>query len=477
MGRLGAVAAAVLLGTAILGGTAHADGGHGGVVKVSGPTPYAAGCDGQQPTGAVYPDAEVQPHLAVDPVDPRHLVSVWQQDRWSTVAAHGLVTAASFDGGAHWTRAEPPVSRCAGGDYWRATDSYTTIARDGSAYVVSLSLNSAAAEGDHAILVTRSPDGGRTWQAPATLVREGTDPAGYVFNDLPSITADPTDARYVYASWDRIVDPPLGGPLKLARSTDRGTTWQAPRTVFDPGPASAVEGSKIVVRPDGTLVAMFAVAVFDPATEVQTAVSFQTVRSTDKGVTWSAAAKIADVAVAGTTDPVSGAAFRDGGGVEGQIAAAPDGKLYAVWQDSRFSGGVRDGIALSVSGDAGRTWSAPTRVNADPAAQAFSPAVAVNSSGVVGVTYSALAGGATAQYRIAQSADGGGHWADERVAGPFDLAAAPKLGTPPSTLYLGDYHGMAAAGPRFVSVFAQTTKDGPGNPTDIFVSLTDGKRH
>ena len=41
------------------------------------------------------------------------------------------------------------------------------------------------------------------------------------------------------------------------------------------------------------------------------------------------------------------------------------GALYAVWQDSRFSGGSHDDIAFSRSTDGGNTWSAPVKVEPD----------------------------------------------------------------------------------------------------------------
>src|ERR1044071_2169720 len=66
---------------------------------VSGPSPYSPNC-ALGGGGTVYIGAEVEPHLAVDPRDPNHLVGAWQQDRWSNGSSRGVLTAASFDGGA-----------------------------------------------------------------------------------------------------------------------------------------------------------------------------------------------------------------------------------------------------------------------------------------------------------------------------------------------------------------------------------------
>jgi hypothetical protein len=42
-----------------------------------------------------------------------------------------------------------------------------------------------------------------------------------------------------------------------------------------------------------------------------------------------------------------------------EIAVGMGGSLFVVWQDSRFSNGARDAIALARSDDGGFTWSAP----------------------------------------------------------------------------------------------------------------------
>jgi len=73
----------------------------------------------------------------VDPKNPSHLVGAWQQDRWSNGGSNGIGAAASFDGGATWTRSTPRFSRCARGDagnrgdYDRATDPWVAFAPTG----------------------------------------------------------------------------------------------------------------------------------------------------------------------------------------------------------------------------------------------------------------------------------------------------------------------------------------------------------
>lgn len=106
-----------------------------------------------------------------------------------------------------------------GGDFDRATDPRTAFALDGSAYQLALTLTGTTfgAGSQTALLVSRSNNGGATWGATTTLIRDG---AGF-FNDKGSITADSRDARFVYATWDRLVAAG-GGPTMFARSIDNG---------------------------------------------------------------------------------------------------------------------------------------------------------------------------------------------------------------------------------------------------------------
>jgi hypothetical protein len=435
--------------------------------RASAASAFTPGCDSVAATGTLFQNAEVEPMLAVDPTNAANLIGVWQQDRWSDGGSHGLMTGYSSDGGRTWARTAATFSRCAGGnaanggDYDRASDPWVTFAPDGTAYQISLSFSGAESQpgSSSAILVSRSTDRGRTWSAPVTLIRDGSS----AFNDKESITADPTDARFVYATWDRLAGD--RGPTWFARTTDGGATWEPARSILDPGVNNQTLNNQIVVLPGGTLVNFF--TRFDPNP------ALAIIRSTDKGVTWSAPIVIAQAQALGVRDPENGTDVRDSATM-GSIAVSGQGTLVAAWQDARFSGGVRDGIALSRSTDGGLTWSAPVRVNHDPNVQAFSPSVTVRDDGTVGVTYydfrnnTADPSSLPTDLWLAQSSDGV-TWRESHVTGPFDLSLAPNA----RGLFLGDYHALTSIGSTFVPFYVRTHDGDSGNRTDVFAGLVN----
>jgi hypothetical protein len=194
--------------------------------RASGDTPYKPGCSGTPDTGTLYPNAEVEPFAAANPRFPLNLVGVWQQDRWSNGGARGLGTGYSFDGGVTWNRVYPPFSICAGGNaanngnYERATDPWVSFSPNGVVHQMALSFDDLIIPGKpaSAMLASRSTDGGRTWSKSVVLVADTEER----FNDKNSMTADPNDSRYVYATWDRLsfVAGEGAGPTLFARSTD-----------------------------------------------------------------------------------------------------------------------------------------------------------------------------------------------------------------------------------------------------------------
>lgn len=431
-----------------------------GLVRISGATPFTATCNGASQTGILYLNAEVEPNVAVNPTNPANIIGAWQQDRWSTGGAQGLMAAASFDGGKTWTRQALPLSNCAGGsDLERASDPWVSFAPDGTAYAISISFNDSPGK-VNGVLVTRSTDGGASWSAPTTLIRDTT--LG-IFNDKESITADPLDSNYVYAVWDRLNGSQLG-PTYFARTIDGGQTWEPAQKIYDPGVTRQTINNIILVLPDGTVVDMFTEIDFAGAQAYST---LRFIRSSDHGASWSAPVSVSDIQSVGVTDPESGTNVRDGSGLA-DVAVGPNGTLYAVWQDSRFSNGDHDGIAYSYSTDGGTIWSTPVEINGVPSVQAFTPSVAVRADGTIGVTYfdfrdNTGASSLPTTYWLAQSTDGV-HWSESQVAGPFDLITAPYA----EGLFLGDYQGLDSVGSAFLPFFVKTNSGDTSNRTDVW---------
>jgi hypothetical protein len=207
-----------------------------GLLSQASATNPLAGCppDG---SGINFPNGEVEPWLDINPTDDDNLIGVYQQDRYSNGGAKGNVAAASDDAGVTWTNvALPSNTRCSdGGSYERASDPWVTFGPDGTAHAMSLVTDPdppTGGFGDNGMAYNRSTDGGFTWE-PFQMLIEDTNPR--YLNDKNSMTADPNDADFVYAVWDRLqqaggdVQNPenrrgLGfkGPIMLARTTNGG---------------------------------------------------------------------------------------------------------------------------------------------------------------------------------------------------------------------------------------------------------------
>ena len=444
----------------------------------SGPSPLAAGCEGGASSGTAYIGAEVEPHVAVDPGDPRRLAAIWQQDRWSNGSARALVMAWSDDGGRAWTRVGLPFSRCGGGtalnggNYERATDPWLAWSPGGALHAMSLSTNGGifSTGSANAMLASRSLDGGRTWSNPVALILD----SAAAFNDKNAMTADPTDGRYVYAVWDRLIAATDRGPAMFTRTTNGGVSWEPARVIFDPGSGNQTIGNLIAVTSAGALLNLFT-QIDRPPGGLQRA-RIAVMRSSDRGATWSAPVYIADLLAVGASDPDSGTPIRDGSIIP-SIATAPDGRVYVAWQDARFNGGSHDAIAVARSDDDGLTWGAPVRASGDPRVAAFTPVVQVAPDGSVGVLYHDLRNNTAlptlpTDVWLARSDDGGMTWRDLHVDGPFDLAQAPYA----NGLFLGDYAGLVIVEDRFLPLFTRVNDGVPGNRTDVVAVRLDHAR-
>jgi hypothetical protein len=477
----------------------------GPLVQVSGSSPLA-GCTADNvagQSGTVFLGSEVEPWIDVNPINTANIVGIWQQDRWSNGGSRGLVVGTSSNGGSSWTTVTTlKTTLCTGGNaangggYQRATDPWVSFGPTGTVYQLSLSFNDVAPpltteDFDHALLASRSTNGGLTWSDPV-VVRRDTAPT--VFSDKQSITADPTDASLVYAVWDRLVFPAserasvvasfrtssFSGPAWFARSTDGGVTWEPARPIWDPGQRDQTIGNQIVVLPNGTLVDIF--TEFNNENAKKHRGGFvRVLRSTDKGATWSGPFDIARLGTIGVTDPETGDDVRTGDIIPDIAVDPASGRLSAVWQDATINGGQADAIAYSQSVDGGLNWSQPIKVNLTPTGipignqQAFTPSVDVSANGTVAVTYYDFRANTTAtplltDYFIAHchpttptTCASAANWASEAKLTDvsFDMRQAPNAGG----FVTGDYEGLANATNEFTAFFSQPH---PGDPASIF---------
>jgi hypothetical protein len=467
---------------------------------------------GCQPDGAGtnFANAEVEPFVAVNPTDADNIVGVYQQDRYSNGGAKGTTAAVSFDGGLTWQNVSvPTLTRCQGGDFDRASDPWVSFGPDGVVHSMSLVTNAVAgvgASGTNGMVYSRSRDGGLTWDAPILLIRDANP---HYLNDKNSITADPNDANYVYAAWDRAQDAaraihapdnPIGlgfkGPIYFTRTTDGGKSWEPARKIYETGANKQTIGNQIVVRPQGQLFDFFGDIVNNSRRRGGIGPIFVSyIVSSDRGETWTKPTRIDDQL------PMS--LFRDDSTVDLEPVPCPDaskagacpirggdfipsvavdrsnGNLYAVWMDARFSffetGSFQwDSIAYSQSTDGGTTWSPTIRVNRTPSgspqnSQAFTPSVHVADDGTVTVSYFDFRNNTASPasldatlwavhcHAATENCANPASWDEEtQVALSFNIRTAPFA----RGYFLGDYQGLAAAGRDTLTFFGSTVGGG-----------------
>jgi len=260
----------------------------------------------------------------------------------------------------------------------------------------------------------------------------------------------------------------------LSVTRDFGRTWSTARVIVPTAPFQQTIGNTIVVdRRTGTLYDFYNSIQYTDATATAiTFIRFEVVRSTDAGRTWSRPTIVAQDSSVADVAPNTGDLLRTGSGLPFPAIDPRTGELYLAYEGTDFTGGAYNQIQLVHSLDGGRTWSAPSRVNAVPTGPAFTPNIAITDRGDVGITYydvRTLAPGNTTTLPtstwLTVSPRGGQHFNRERRLAPvFDFLQAPNA----NGFFLGDYEGLATFDGQFRALFVTTNSGRPNNRTDVF---------
>ncbi len=395
-----------------------------------------------------------EPAIALNPYSPNQLV-----------AAAGEWAAYSTDSGRTFTPVQPAGDSGRGGG-----DVSLTFDDKGSVFLSFLSIQKNGlpgywghGPGGNGIWVRRSPDGGRTWDRDPVAVKvwAGAEP-DVKLEDMPRIWADAEPHSphrgNLYIAW---IEWQLTQSIILfSRSRDGGRTWATPQRIstkagFPRDDNGAVVGVIGTVAPDGTQYLVW-----------NEGLNVTLTRSQDGGKTFEPSRPIFDVG-----PPYFGGAS----GIPGVSRAMGfpqiglDGRrrtLYVTWSD--FRNGDVD-VFISRSGDRGRTWTPPLRVNDDPvhdgADQFFQwMAVDPNDGSVYVQFYDRRDDPASRKTRVtlARSIDGGKTFANYAWSdGPFEAENA----------FLGDYEWLTARDGRVYGVWTEATE--PRRPTIIRVGTAD----
>src|SRR5579863_457230 len=369
---------------------------------------------------------QVEPHAFANGST---IVAAFQTGRIFGGGGTDIGWATSTDGGNTWTHGFLPLLTTGEGTgpYDAASDPAVAYDAKHAVWMIATLPISNSLQ-TPAVAVSRSIDGGLTWQTPI-----GVDPTA-PSADKNWIVCDswPTSPHYgnCYVEWD---DPASNDEILMSTSTDGGLTWGPSLTTANG--ASGIGGQPLV-QPNGNVV----VPIWGNGIEAFT--------SNSGGAGWSALAPVAGIQL-----------HIDTGGIRsGPLpSAAVDGAgtVWMVWEDCRFrSGCPSNDLVYSTSLD-GVTWSPVTRVPIDDTSSTvdhFIPGIGIDpaTSGAnahVAIHYYYYTQSdcteSTCQLAIGyiSSANGGSTWnAPVTLAGPMLLSWLPNS---QNGLMVGDYIATA----------------------------------
>jgi len=382
------------------------------------------------------------------------IVAAAQWGRFNDGGASDIGVSVSTNNGSSWTaQALPGITAFSSptGPYARVSDpSVAYDARHNVWMVSSIALNGSVVGA--AVLVSRSTNGGATWNNPNAVAVAGPNDN----LDKNWTVCDNSDASpfwgSCYTTWD---DFGHGNLLKVAYSRDGGLTWKLSKTA-----RVGVIGGQPLVQPSGQVV-----IPIDNAAE--TALGYTL--STNGGAKFGNVFTITSITA--RADPGN---IRSGPLPSAELAN--DGTIYVVWEDCRFRAGCTSNDLVYTSSANGTTWSAVQRIPIDPVTSTvdhFLPGIGVNfgtsgSGTQIAVAYyyypDVNCTFATCQLDVGyiSTTNAGASWsAPQQLRGPMTMSWLPNT---TQGRMVGDYistsfDGVGMAHPVFAEAYAPPTGD------------------
>lgn len=458
---------------------------------------------------------QLEPHMAVDPRDPNHIIVGVIDYNFPSVTAY-----TTFDGGETWEgpRQVPYLKD----DLVGAGDPVLAFNRAGNPFMTSISLGqeeftvgkfavSALVSG---IAVSTSADGGINWSSPTVAAREvpkaRLEPPDASFRvrgevqlpflDKPwmSVGRDPKDPNkdIIYVTYTEFIDilqilyvdelptfatTEVHTTIKLVKSEDGGKTWSDPIAVSpavrrvsgdSPSPGGGiavglkrvVQGSEPHAAPDGTVYVSWMDSTDDDSQKGLAEV--YVARSDDAGKTFQPPVKVTTFDEPGFR-PRSGF-FRYWSTAFPHIAVGPQGEVHLIYGGLNPGKPRDDGDVFFVtSTDRGKTWSQPKVLGGDESnSLQFFPSITTDPKGGIHVMWGDMRNDPVQiRYNIYYTAsqDAGKTWGftskennvhsdDTRVT---DFPSNANKGFPQG-LFIGDYFAIAASDRDVAMVWADT---------------------